>query len=202
MTARNRRPRVALRRQPRSHARSPEVCPRGDHRVDAHSDTTRRRRPDRLDRASITTTRTRTPRDRTIQRRIVPSPRRADLRRRTYASRGQVVIIQEATESCTPTDPTLTWNGHDALDQRIAQPLMIAFVMIVRDVLGHGLPKVPLAERKEAIQTFMFDRPNEALSMRIRIRRPPRGLHNADATRAQQLPYRRVERAPSFLPSE
>ena len=31
----------------------------------------------------------------------------------------------------------------------------------------------------EAIQTFMFDRPNEALGMRIRIRRPPRGLHNA-----------------------
>jgi hypothetical protein len=51
---------------------------------------------------------------------------------------------------------------------------MIAFVMIVRDALGHGLPKVLLAEWNEAIQTFMFDRPHEALSMRIRVRRPPR----------------------------
>jgi hypothetical protein len=32
---------------------------------------------------------------------------------------------------------------------------MIAFVMIVRDVLGHGLPEVPLAERNDAIETFL-----------------------------------------------
>ena len=67
---------------------------------------------------------------------------------------------------------------------------MIAFVMIMLDVLGHDLPKVPLAQRNDAIETFLFDGPNEALSMGIRIRRPPRRLHNADASLAQQLPYR------------
>jgi hypothetical protein len=67
------------------------------------------------------------------------------------------------------SDPDVEW--HDALDQRIAQPLTIAFVMIVRELLGHGLPKVLLAERNEAIEIFIFVRPNEALSMRIRIRR-------------------------------
>ena len=64
---------------------------------------------------------------------------------------------------------------------------MIAFVMIVRDVLGHGLPEVPLAERNDAIETFLFDGPDEALGVGIRIRRPPRRLHNADAAIAQQL---------------
>ena len=65
---------------------------------------------------------------------------------------------------------------------------MIVFVMIVRDILGHGLTKVPLAERNDAIETFLFDGPNEALSMGIRIRRPPRRLHHAQATLAQQRP--------------
>ncbi len=41
--------------------------------------------------------------------------------------------------------------------------LMIAFVMIMHDVLGHGLPEVPLAKRNDSIQTFMFDGPDEAL---------------------------------------
>jgi len=38
---------------------------------------------------------------------------------------------------------------------------MIAFVMIMRDVLGHGLAEVPLAERNDAIETFLFDGPDE-----------------------------------------
>ena len=66
---------------------------------------------------------------------------------------------------------------------------MIAFVMIMHDILGHGLPEVPLAERNDAIETFLFDGPDEALGVGIRIRRPPRRLHNSDAPIAQQPPY-------------
>ena len=58
---------------------------------------------------------------------------------------------------------------------------MIAFVMIMRDVLGHGLLEVPLAERNDAIETFLFDGPDEALSVGICIGRLPRRLHNMDA---------------------
>ena len=36
---------------------------------------------------------------------------------------------------------------------------MITFAMIVRDVSGHGLPEVPLAQWNEAIETFLFDSP-------------------------------------------
>jgi hypothetical protein len=66
---------------------------------------------------------------------------------------------------------------------------MIALVMIVCDVLGHGLLEVPLAEGNDAIETFMFDGADEALGVRIRIRRPPRRLHNPDAAIAQQPPH-------------
>ena len=98
------------------------------------------------------------------------SHRAADLLRSgLYALRGPLVAIQEATESWTPTDPTLTSIGHDTVDQHIAQPLMIAFVMIVRDVLRHGLPEMPLAEQNQAIETFLFDGPHEALGVGIRM---------------------------------
>ena len=85
-----------------------------------------------------------------------------------------------------PTDPTLTSTGHDRVDQIIAQALMIAFVMIVNDILGDRLPEVALAERNYPIQAFMLDGPDEALSVGIRIRRPPRRLHNSNAFITQQ----------------
>jgi hypothetical protein len=68
----------------------------------------------------------------------------------------RLVVIQEATKSWSPTDPTLTSMGHQTVDQRIVQPLMIAFVMIMHEVLRHGLPEDPLPERNDAIETFMF----------------------------------------------
>ena len=46
----------------------------------------------------------------------------------------------------------------DTLDQRIAQPLMIVFVMVMCHVLGYGVLEVLLAERN-AIQTLrLIDR--------------------------------------------
>ena len=42
---------------------------------------------------------------------------------------------------------------------------MIAFAMIMRDVLGLHVPKVPFAKLSDAIETFLFDGPDEALSM-------------------------------------
>ena len=46
---------------------------------------------------------------------------------------------------------------------------MIAFAMIVRDVFGHDLPEVPLAQWNEAIETFLFDRADETLSVGIGV---------------------------------
>ncbi len=87
----------------------------------------------------------------------------------------------------TPTDPTLTSSGHDTVDQLVAQPLMIAFLMIVDDVLGHGLLEVTLAEGNDAIETFMFDGANEALGMGIGVSRQ---LHRRRAVRRKPFASR------------
>ena len=63
---------------------------------------------------------------------------------------------------------------------------MIAFAMIMRDVFRQSVPKVPFAKWNDAIETFLFDGPDEALSVGIRIRRPPRRLHNSNAFITQQ----------------
>lgn len=66
---------------------------------------------------------------------------------------------------------------------------MIAFAMIVHDIFGHRVPEVSLAERNDAIETFMFDRADETLGVGLRIRRPARRLHNSDPLIAEQPPY-------------
>jgi hypothetical protein len=64
---------------------------------------------------------------------------------------------------------------------------MIAFVMMVRDGLGHGLPTVPLAERNDAIEALLFDGPDEALGVSIGMGRLKRRLHNMYAGILQHL---------------
>jgi hypothetical protein len=54
-----------------------------------------------------------------------------------------------------------------AVDQRIADSLVVALGMIVRDVLTNQPTKVALAERLHPIQAFLFDRSHEAFCMRV-----------------------------------
>ena len=44
-----------------------------------------------------------------------------------------------------------------AVDQRIADPLVVALGMIMLDVLTNQPTEVPLAERQHPIQAFLFD---------------------------------------------
>jgi hypothetical protein len=65
------------------------------------------------------------------------------------------------------------------LEQVIAAPLVRAFAVVMRDILGDGLPEVVLSERHKAIQTFLFDGAHEALGMGVGIRRAVGGLHDS-----------------------
>ena len=53
---------------------------------------------------------------------------------------------------------------------------MIPFAMIVGDKLRDRLSKVAVAERNQAVETFLFDRAHEAFGVGVRIRRPIRRL--------------------------
>jgi hypothetical protein len=59
----------------------------------------------------------------------------------------------------------------------------------VRDVLGQGLPEVPLAEGNDAIETFLFNGPDEALGVGVGIGRLKRRLHDMDSGILQHLSH-------------
>jgi hypothetical protein len=57
------------------------------------------------------------------------------------------------------------------LSQFVAQSLMIPFAVIVSDKLRDGASEVALAERDQAIETFLLDRADEAFSVSIGVSR-------------------------------
>ena len=58
---------------------------------------------------------------------------------------------------------------------------MIAFAMVVLDVLGDRAPEMALAERYDPIEAFLLDRPHEAFGVGIRVRRLVRSAHDLDS---------------------
>ena len=68
-----------------------------------------------------------------------------------------------------------------AVDEHIAQPLMISLVVIIGHELGQGAAEVTLPDRDDPIQALLFDRSHKALRMRVRVRRVYRRAHRADS---------------------
>jgi hypothetical protein len=82
--------------------------------------------------------------------------------------------------------------GNDAVDERVAQRLMIALVMIVINEFPDRPSEVFLANRNDPIETFLFDRSDKSFRVRIRIRRLERCLHHAEASLVQQPSHLRA----------
>ena len=106
-----------------------------------------------------------------------------------WDSTGSRVVIQQATESRTPTDRTLTSPRHPPIDESIVESLVIPLPMIVIDEFGEGASEVGLAQGHYPIEALVLDRPHEPLGIRVRIRRSKRGPHNVHGRIAQQLSY-------------
>ena len=58
--------------------------------------------------------------------------------------------------------------------------------MIVLDELAHGTAEMALTHRNHPVEAFFFDRSDEALRVRIRVRRPHGRQHDANPRIAQQ----------------
>jgi hypothetical protein len=67
-----------------------------------------------------------------------------------------------------------------ARDEAIVESLVVPFSVVVRDVLRHGPPEMPLPDRNQAVQAFLFNRPHETFRVRVRIGRPLRGEEHAE----------------------
>ena len=104
--------------------------------------------------------------------------------------RGSIVITEEATHPLAPPNAAVLRLNLHAVDQFIAEALMVALAMIVGHELGERATEMPLTERNHPIQAFLFDGPNKPLRMRIAVRRPKRCLDDAHTRRLEQIPNR------------
>ena len=85
-----------------------------------------------------------------------------------------------------PTNGTagvLRWR---LIDERVVESLVVPLAVIVCYELGERPPQVPLTERDDAIQAFLFDGAYEPLRMRIAIGRHERCPNQPEASRSEE----------------
>jgi len=75
------------------------------------------------------------------------------------------------------------------INQFVVQALMIPLAMIVGDKT-RDQSKMALAERNQAIETFLFDRADEPFGVGVGIRRPIRCLNDAESRVLQARAHR------------
>jgi hypothetical protein len=68
-----------------------------------------------------------------------------------------VVEAEKATDALTPPNSTGVTCVWVAVDQFIAEALMVALAMIVDHELGERATDMPLTERNHAVQAFLFE---------------------------------------------
>ena len=82
-----------------------------------------------------------------------------------------MIEAQHASESLAPSDGSrASADPRGTLQQPVADSLMIALVMVVRDVFGECALQGGPAEENHAIQAFALHRAHESLGEGIQIR--------------------------------
>ncbi len=94
-----------------------------------------------------------------------------------------MVEIEESAEAFAPLHvggrTSRPWR---VLQKPVVESLMVPLAVVVLDVLSREEAQVALTERNHAIETFLFDRPNEPFGVGVEIgtlRRQPNGLDPA-----------------------
>jgi hypothetical protein len=76
---------------------------------------------------------------------------------REWRLRRTVVEAEKATEALTPPNSTGVTCVWVAVDQFIAEALMVALSMIVGHELGERATEMPFTERNDTVQAFLLD---------------------------------------------
>ena len=113
--------------------------------------------------------------------RSVPSLDRTFSPRRVAPSRGARVVVEESTESRASPNPTVRVRRGSASNQDVAQPLVIALDVVMRDVLREGPAEEAFAQRDDPVEALGLDRAYKSLGVRVRIRRADRRLYHGNA---------------------
>jgi hypothetical protein len=82
---------------------------------------------------------------------------------RPNTSRGSLIVIQQATEPTTSTDPALTSPRRAPIDKPILESLVIPLAVVVIDEFPEGASKVALAGGHHPIEALvLMDRTNRS----------------------------------------
>ena len=79
--------------------------------------------------------------------------------------------------------------GWRSRNQLVVETLVIPFAMVVRDKFRDRAPEMTLPYWNHPVETFLFDRSDEPLSVRIRVRSARRRQNHADASVAKLLSH-------------
>ncbi len=94
------------------------------------------------------------------------------------SGRTAVVVVQQAAEPLAAFDLARGSAGLGAQsEQPIVQPLVISLGMVVLQPLADRVSQRLLAEEDHAVDALGFEGPEEALQMRVQVRRPRRQKH-------------------------
>src|SRR3954462_1994680 len=81
-----------------------------------------------------------------------------------------VIVVQQSTQALLPLDRTgLSHMTRFGAEELIADTLVRAFPMVMRDELGNGGPQRLFSEQNQVVQAGFFDTPDESLGERIQI---------------------------------
>ena len=106
--------------------------------------------------------------------------------------RRATVIIEQPAESRSTANPRDAVDLGRASDECVVESLVIALTVVVRDVFRNRASEMPLPDRNRPIETLLFNGSHEAFGVGIRIGRPIRRQHDADARLAQSHAYGRA----------
>ena len=97
-----------------------------------------------------------------------------------------MVRAEESSESLATLNAIHRLGLGRSIDQPIAESLMVAIQVVVRDIFVDGVPQVQLADGDDLREALLFDRTHESLRVRVEIRTLRRQPNRLDARRPLQ----------------
>src|SRR4029453_3241909 len=97
-----------------------------------------------------------------------------------------VVVTEKSPDALSATNGTDNMLLLRHVDQLVAEPLMVAFAMVMGHEVGKCPPEMPFTERNEAVEAFFFNRSNEPFGVRVAVRRAQRRSNHSHPRRGEK----------------
>ena len=111
--------------------------------------------------------------------------------------------MQHPTEPLAALDATTGWRcRRQRQDQAIVEPLVIPFVVVVRDELADGATPRALADQDHALEAGVLDGAHEALRVGVQVRRAGGESDGGDIGRGERVAHGRPEERVAVMDEE